>query len=406
MNSKPEMPAKVLLGDLTDTGTAYLNLKRHNLDVMTMANIMAAIVKTDSQYHPLFVDKVGAHLRLIYSSIAVRDKIMATGYNIGNIHVCLDLPLKEQTHKEIRINLYGIPLSEPVASVAQWLAAQYQVMGGHQFIKWMGTDICNSGRTFTIRVPKKTIVPGFCWYASETCSRKKIQVWHPGQGQWCRACFKKGHVAEQCRNEAQQTKTTNADATPAVSFSGLPGLKRKPSSPSSQRNKQRRSRQSSPSVSSVEGGRDGSVDSPRLLDTPLGQPDRVLHDNTSSPASTSGGASFSPITLPPEHSFDAGEIDGNPRAWTSVASSKRRKSWDKTKPDLVIRNKKHSLNELKKYVNKWRSGDKTEIKHGILKINNSIEIHEVAEDVYYIFGLTGDSYASCELRKLFENNFT
>ena len=132
--------------------------------------------------------------------------------------------------------------------------------------------------------------------------------------------------------------------------------------------------------------------------------DSLLH--AISPASTSGGAAFSPITLPPEQSFDAGEIDENPPAWKSVASSKRSNSWVNSKPDLVIRNKL-SLDEIRKKIANWpgNGGDQTEMKNDILIIYKHVQIKEIDKNTYFVFGLTGESYALREIRRWLVREF-
>ena len=101
--------------------------------------------KNDKDLLPIFVDRSRFSLKLTFASAALRNAAVDSGYIFHDRTLFLVLPHKEQTHRTITVNVYGLPLAEPDDAVKKWLEQQYQVMDSLGFIAWSGTSFFNSG---------------------------------------------------------------------------------------------------------------------------------------------------------------------------------------------------------------------------------------------------------------------
>jgi hypothetical protein len=180
------------------SSTGFINLARYNLTAVPMPVLLEDLASNPADHHPIFVDKVRQRLKLTFQNEAARDRAIDFKFSIQSQRVQMEIPLAERKDKTIVISLHGIPLSETVEAVQTWVATNYTVIGGPRFVKWPGSPFYKPGRAVTISLPKGDSVQGFQNYTSSTCKSIQIQVWHPGQRQWCKKCAKCGHHSGAC----------------------------------------------------------------------------------------------------------------------------------------------------------------------------------------------------------------
>ncbi len=112
--------------------------------------------------------------------------------------VRLELLEPKMTYRKT-IYIFGIPQFFSDYSVKTWLEGHSMaVVSDFRKLLHKDTPFWNTGRSVVVEVSKKKDIPGFLPLESNTRSARKIAIWYPGIGPWCRYCLSKGHRVHSC----------------------------------------------------------------------------------------------------------------------------------------------------------------------------------------------------------------